>query len=65
MTDDADELAEVQRRLAEIRLRKRGRMRWTIGPRTAEMAIDAIVGRQRERRPSSKSRRRKRYKRLL
>lgn len=65
MADDEEELAEVQRRLAEIRLRKRGRMRWTVGARTAELAIGALVGRREERRPTAKSRRRKRHKRLL
>jgi hypothetical protein len=65
MADDAEELAEVQRRLAEIRLRKRGRIRWSVGARTAELAIDALGGGRRQRRPTAKSRRRKRHKRLL
>ena len=65
MADDAEELAEVQRRLAEIRLRKRGRIRWTVGARTAELAIGALVGRPDKPRPAAKARRRKRHKRLL
>jgi hypothetical protein len=65
MADDAQELAEVQRRLAEIRLRKRGRVRWTVGARTAELAIGALVGRRDRQPPTAKSRRRKRHKRLL
>ena len=64
MSDGADELDEVKRRVEEIQRRKRGRIQWRIGRHTAELAIGAL-----ERPPktprSSKHRRRKRTKRLL
>ena len=69
--DEKDEaspqaLVEVQRRLAEIQQRKRGRVRWRLSKHTAEMAIRALTDHaSRSHRPSSKSRRRKRTKRLL
>lgn len=63
---DPDRLAEVQRRLREIRKQKRGEVRWTASTHTAELAIDAIEGdRQKPPPRNSKSRRRKRSKRLL
>ena len=74
MTEDAgaagfsgpDDLEEVQRRLAEIRQRKRGRIRWGIGRHTAEIALDALgVERAITSRKHGKQRRRKRHKRLL
>jgi len=55
---------EVQRRLAEIQQRKRGRVRWNVSRHTAEIAIEAITGPKQPAR-SGKSRRRKRKKRLL
>jgi hypothetical protein len=65
MTDEPDDLGEVQRRLQDIQRRKRGRIRWQIGKHTAELAIDAIEGRERRDRVNGKTRRRKRRKRLL
>ena len=67
MTNDADDMGEVQRRLREIREHKRGKMRWTVSSHTAELAIGAIEGDEHPK-PSprkGKSRRRKRTKRLL
>ena len=64
----ADEnLEEVQRQLREIQRRKRGRVRWTISRHTAEMALDAlgVTERPKPAPQHSKSRRRKRTKRLL
>ena len=61
-----DDLQEVQRRLAEIQQRKRGRIRWNIGRHTAELAIEALgVDRAIASRRNGKQRRRKRHKRLL
>jgi hypothetical protein len=58
--------AEMRARLNAIRLEKRGRVRWEISHHTAEIAIAAIAGHARVMyRPGSKSRRRKRHKRLL
>jgi len=65
MSDEPGDLEEVQRRLQEIQRRKRGRIRWQIGKHTAELAIDAIGGREKRERPHGKTRRRKRRKRLL
>src|SRR5262245_3250610 len=65
MSDSADDLEEVRRRLAEIQGRKRGRIRWRIGKHTAELAIDAIQRSSRSDRKNGKQRRRKRRKRLL
>jgi len=65
MSDSADDLEEVQRRLADIQRRKRGRIRWHVGKHTAEMAIDAIQRSSRSDRKNGKQRRRKRRKRLL
>jgi hypothetical protein len=57
---------EMRARLDEIRLEKRGRVRWEITHHTAEIAIAAIAGHARVMyKPGSKSRRRKRHKRLL
>lgn len=64
MTEEPDNLEEVQRRLAEIQRRKRGRIRWNVSRHTAEIAIEAISGPSQKPR-SGKSRRRKRKKRLL
>ena len=60
------ELREVEARLRDLRRRKK--VRWTMSRETAEMAIAAIVVGRDEKpphRPSRKSRRRKRGKRLL
>jgi hypothetical protein len=58
--------AEMRARLEAIRLEKRGRVRWQITHHTAEIAIAAIAGHARViYRPGTKSRRRKRHKRLL
>jgi hypothetical protein len=43
MSDPSEDLAEVLRRLKEIQRRKRGRIRWGMSTRTAEIAIGAIV----------------------
>ena len=65
MSDSADDLEEVQRRLGDIQRRKRGGIRWHVGKHTAEMAIDAIERGSRSDRKNGKQRRRKRRKRLL
>jgi hypothetical protein len=68
MTNDvSDDLAEVKRRISEIKKRKRHQVRWTLSSHTAELAIGAIEGVEKPR-PAprkGKSRRRKRTKRLL
>lgn len=57
---------EFEARLAAIQKEKRGRIRWSMSHHTAELAIRAIEGRVAvSYRPGSKSRRRKRTKRLL
>ena len=57
---------EFQARLNQIRQEKRGRIKWSITHHTAEIAIRAIAGHVSiSYRPGSKSRRRKRHKRLL
>jgi hypothetical protein len=57
---------EVRARLEAIRLEKRARINWRISHHTAEMAIRALEGHiSFSYRPGSKSRRRKRHKRLL
>jgi hypothetical protein len=59
-------IGEVQRRLAEIRQRRRPGVSWRVTKHTAEMTIRALEGEAREPyRRSSKNRRRKREKRLL
>lgn len=58
--------AEFQARLEGIKRDKRARIRWAISHHTAEIAIRAIQGHVSvSYRPGSKSRRRKRYKRML
>jgi len=68
MTDNAtDDLAEVKRRISEIKKLKRSQVRWTVSSHTAELAIGAIEGFAKPK-PTprhGKSRRRKRTKRLL
>ena len=69
MTDEPQDLEEVQRRLDEIQRRKRGGIRWQMSRHTAELAIEAITATSPDpRQPPSakgKQRRRKRRKRLL
>jgi hypothetical protein len=65
MSESAGDLEEVQRRLADIQRRKRGRIRWQIGKHTAEMAIDAIDRPPKTERKNGKPRRRQKRKRLL
>lgn len=57
---------EIRIALEEIRKSKRARINWRLSHRTAEIAIRAISGHVTvSYRPGSKSRRRKRHKRLL
>lgn len=57
---------EIRARLEAIRAEKRGRIRWKLSHHTAEMAIHAIEGHVSvSYRPGTKSRRRKKRKRLL
>jgi hypothetical protein len=57
---------EVKARLDAIRREKRGRIRWRMSHHTAELAIRAIEGHVTvSYSPGSKSRRRKKRKRLL
>jgi hypothetical protein len=65
MSDAPDDEVEVQRRLEEIQRRKRGRIRWSMTPHTAELALTALHEPVGEPRQSGKRRRRKRHKRLL
>jgi hypothetical protein len=70
MTDEPQDLEEVQRRLDEIQRRKRGGIRWKMSRNTAERAIEAIeaAAPSQVRSPlpgKGKQRRRKRRKRLL
>ena len=62
-----EDLAAVETRLRELRRRKK--VRWTMSQQTAEMAIAALALEQQrqghEWKRTSKSRRRKRGKRLL
>lgn len=58
--------AELQARLDGIKRAKRARIRWSITHHTAELAIRAIQGHVTVTyRPGSKTRRRKRFKRML
>jgi hypothetical protein len=57
---------EIRARLDAIRREKRARIRWKISHHTAELALHALEGHFAvSYRPGSKSRRRKRHKRLL
>jgi hypothetical protein len=57
---------DVRDRLADIRREKQERVRWDMSPHTAERAMEAIkVEEPLSRFSMSKSRRRKRHKRLL
>ena len=59
--------AEVAAVVTDVQRRHRGKIRWSLGRHTAEMALKALDGpvHPARPRPSSKSRRRKRHKRLL
>jgi hypothetical protein len=58
--------AEVAAVVQGVQRKHRGRIQWSVGRHTAEMALRAIGAPPHERpRPSSKSRRRKRFKRML
>ena len=59
--------AEVAAVVQGVQRKHRGRIRWSVGQHTAEMALRALEAplRSPRRPPSSKSRRRKRHKRLL
>lgn len=69
MTDEPQDLEQVQRKLDEIQSRKRGGIRWGMSRHTAERAIVAIeaTAPTQDRSPpgKGKQRRRKRRKRLL
>jgi predicted fused transcriptional regulator/phosphomethylpyrimidine kinase len=65
MTKEPEEIGAIEDRVREIQEAKRGRMRWTASRHTAELALVAVVGEAKSRRPSPKGRRRKRKKRLL
>jgi hypothetical protein len=57
---------EFSARLERIKQEKRGRVQWRMSHHTAELAIRAIEGHiSFSYRPGSKSRRRKRHKRML
>jgi hypothetical protein len=58
-------LDEVRQRLSEIQEQRRTRIRWRMSRHTAELALRALEDVRPDRRQSSKSRRRKRRKRLL
>jgi len=59
--------AEVAAVVQGVQRKHRGRIRWSVGRHTAEMALRALepLSASHRRPPSSKSRRRKRHKRLL
>ena len=59
--------AEVAAVVQGVQSKHRGRIRWSVGRHTAELALRALEAppRRPRRPPSSKSRRRKRYKRML
>jgi hypothetical protein len=62
----AEDLPAVAERLSELQRRKRDTVRWHMSRDTAERAIAAITNASRPRSSGTgKSRRRKRYKRLL
>jgi hypothetical protein len=66
MSNEPDDLEEVQRRLRDIQRRKRGGIRWHVSRHTAEMALGALgIEQAQPRARSGKQRRRKRKKRLL
>ena len=59
--------AEVAAVVQDVQRKHRGRIRWSVGRHTAELALRALDGppAPSRRSASSKSRRRKRHKRLL
>jgi hypothetical protein len=57
--------AEVAALVHAVQRKARGRIRWSVGKHTAEMALRALETPEPRRPPSAKSRRRKRHKRLL
>jgi len=59
--------AEVAAVVQNVQRKRRGQIRWSVGEHTAELALRALDQPQRtaKRPSSSKSRRRKRHKRLL
>jgi hypothetical protein len=59
--------AEVAAVVQGVQSKHRGRIRWSVGRHTAELALRALDAppRPSRRPPSSKSRRRKRHKRML
>ncbi|HSQ32928.1 MAG TPA: hypothetical protein VLN49_23890 [Gemmatimonadaceae bacterium] len=65
MSETPADLAAVKERLEEIQRRKRGRVRWSISKHTAELALGALAPKHERQGRCSKSRRRKRHKRLL
>lgn len=65
MSEKPADLAAVKQRLEEIQSRKRGRIRWSLSKHTAELALDALLDESPGKRRQSKTRRRKRHKRLL
>ena len=66
MTRQRASTDEIRARLDAIREQRRGKVRWNLSSQTAEIAIRALAGHVRvSYRPGSKSRRRKRHKRLL
>ena len=65
MSEKPADLAAVKQRLEEIQRRKRGSIRWSLSKHTAELALDALVEESPSKRRRSKTRRRKRHKRLL
>lgn len=67
MSDEPEDLAEVQRQLEAIQRRKRDDVRWSMSRHTAERAIEAIapLDAAPEQGGAGKRRRRKRHKRLL
>ena len=68
MTDqDEEHLDDVQQRVEEIQRARRGGIRWRITRHTAELTMRALerADEHPPYRPSPKSRRRKRHKRLL
>lgn len=64
---DQSQLDDVRQRVKEIQRARRSGIRWRITKHTAEMTLRALDGSEARlpHRPSAKSRRRKRHKRLL
>jgi hypothetical protein len=65
MAKEPEKIDEIADRVREIAEAKRGRTRWTASRHTAELALVAVLGEPKSKRPSPKGRRRKRKKRLL